>query len=602
MFDKFLNSIIHDNNTRMYVGAAIVIYIACLTDMVPNQFKKLLKEPIVKMLVLAGIAYLSTINFEGSLMVTIIYFATANCMSYEENFTDMLTRNEDGSYLVNSMQDGIKSYSDARTLNPTNRANLKRWGKAAETDQESNTKPAGQCYKNLTASVVSASTEAVGEAVANIWGQITGETAGFDNMENFTAEEENRCGHVELAPVAECAGDDAINPYANGEETFAACGAAYAKWETRECKYTNDLGQCLDTENGAVVTECIEGPLSENCPIDNTQSVIKSFKSDTDNTPFEGNSNITLDYIKNTYLKQLVDTTREIGTEEGAHKQDSNNNYIYKLTKQLQDQITRLNDPTIPVTNNNGKDLKYKLLGNYRYLYEFSYSGSLPTDSDYASDSFIIPETGINTYIVNNSTEIPTKIRVDEITSETKGTYFELDAGEYKYYPKINPDYDGSANNNQYITEEGIETNNESEAGKQKHPLFVSPAKDIISKYEKYDIYDRYKPRPVTIADIMGLCAIHSAAHVVGASQADKEIYAVKEAEVEEQQKTDKKTQSDWNTAKSKWENDTAKKIMRSIGCHRLRDPLTDTYGYWGNAGTEDSKEMKCIYEKISQV
>jgi len=573
--------------------------------MVPNKFKKLLKEPIVKMIVLAGIAYLSTINFEGSLMVTIIYFATANCMSYEENFTDMLTRNEDGTYLVNSMQDGIKSYSDARTLNPTNRANLKRWGKAAITDQddESNNKPPGQCYSGGVAAVaeelVSAGVEAGAQKIANAWNEII----GFDNMENFTEVEEKRCKHPELAPVAECAaGDDVLNPYTNGEETFPACGAAYAKWETKECKYTNDLGQCLDNENGAVV--CTEGPLHESCPLDNTQNVIKSFKSDTDNTPFEGNSNITLDYIKNTYLKQLVDTNREIGTEEGSHKQDSNKKYLYKLTKQLQDQITKLNDPTIPVTNNNGKDLKYKLLGNYKYLYEFSYSRSLPNDTDYNNETFVVPETGIDTYIVNNSTENPTKIKVDTIISETKSTYFELDAGEYKYYPKLNPDYDGSANNNQYIAEDGTEINDESEAGKQRHPLFVSPAKDTISKYEKYDIYDRYKPRTAPTADIMGLADIYPAAHAMGASQADKEIYAVKEAEVEEQKITDNKTETEWNTAKAKWENDTAKKIMRSIGCHRLRDPLTDTYGYWGNAGTGDEKEKdwKCIYEKIPQV
>ena len=43
--------------------------------MVTNNLKRLLKEPIVKMLVLAGIAYLSTINFEGALMVTIIYIS-----------------------------------------------------------------------------------------------------------------------------------------------------------------------------------------------------------------------------------------------------------------------------------------------------------------------------------------------------------------------------------------------------------------------------------------------------------------------------------------------------------------------------------------------
>ena len=76
--------------TRMYVGGAVVIYIACFTNMIPNNIKKLLKMPVVRMLILASIAYLSTINFEGALMVTIIYFATTNCMTYEENFSNLL--------------------------------------------------------------------------------------------------------------------------------------------------------------------------------------------------------------------------------------------------------------------------------------------------------------------------------------------------------------------------------------------------------------------------------------------------------------------------------------------------------------------------------
>ena len=90
MFDKYLNSIIQDEKTRMYVGGAVVIYIACFTNMIPNNIKKLLKMPVVRMLILASIAYLSTINFEGALMVTIIYFATTNCMTYEENFSNLL--------------------------------------------------------------------------------------------------------------------------------------------------------------------------------------------------------------------------------------------------------------------------------------------------------------------------------------------------------------------------------------------------------------------------------------------------------------------------------------------------------------------------------
>ena len=34
---------------------------------------------------------------------------------------------------------------------------------------------------------------------------------------------------------------------------------------------------------------------------------------------------------------------------------------------------------------------------------------------------------------------------------------------------------------------------------------------------------------------------------------------------------------------------------MRTIGCHRLRDPASHQYGYW------NSDEGKCAYEAIDQ-
>jgi hypothetical protein len=599
MFDKFLNSIIHDTNTRMYVGTAIIIYIACLTDMIPNKIKKVLKEPIVKMLVLASIAYLSTINFEGALMVTIIYFATANCMSYEENFNNLLSRDSaepictPAPYLVKSMREGIRSYNDDRTLNEQNRINLKRWGKAAETnsDDPSLNKPAGQCYKDTASSAVDAATVAATSAWDNVVGLATGNTGeGF--TEHFTDVENNRCG-TGLAPVAECAADDGNLPYVNGVETFPACGAAFAKWQTKECKWANGNNQCLESDGGAI--KCADGPLAEDCSSDYTTSVIKPFTSSTDGSSFEGDANITLDHIKNTYLKNIVDQNMEIGTDQGPHKQNNDNKYIYSLTQELQNQIERLNDPVNTVANDNGKDLKYKLNSTYRYLYKFSYAGPLPSDSEYNDETFDIPETIIDIYIIDRSVNPPIELNIDEITAENKNTYFDLDNGEYKYYPKLNPDYAEGSNDNKYITEDGEETNDEDSAAHANHPRFISPVYETITRYETYDIYNRYKPFTAT-EDIIGLAKALEATQGSGAADDALAKYENKSIEVDAQREADTAAKIRWDISKAKWENETAKKIMRSIGCHRLRDPDTHTYGYWGNSGTK-SPSWQCIYE-----
>ena len=47
-----------------------------------------------------------------------------------------------------------------------------------------------------------------------------------------------------------------------------------------------------------------------------------------------------------------------------------------------------------------------------------------------------------------------------------------------------------------------------------------------------------------------------------------------------------------YKSDQAEWESNTAKKIMRSIGCHRLRDPNNDAYGWWN-----ESDGGKCSYQ-----
>ena len=60
---------------------------------------------------------------------------------------------------------------------------------------------------------------------------------------------------------------------------------------------------------------------------------------------------------------------------------------------------------------------------------------------------------------------------------------------------------------------------------------------------------------------------------------------------------------SSYSSDKLNWENSTARNIMRTIGCHRLRDPVTQQYGYWKKTETIEGEEVegKCIYEAIDQ-
>ena len=91
MFDRYLKSITEDENMKIYISFSLIIYVICFTNLIPDSFKKMFKTPLLKVIVLASIAYLSTNNFEGALMLTIVYFAIINCLHKPENFENLFS-------------------------------------------------------------------------------------------------------------------------------------------------------------------------------------------------------------------------------------------------------------------------------------------------------------------------------------------------------------------------------------------------------------------------------------------------------------------------------------------------------------------------------
>jgi len=589
----------------MYIGVGIVIYIACLTDMVPNQFKKLLKEPIVKMIVLSTIAYLSTINFEGALMLTIVYFATANCMSYE-NFSNLLVEDTTtNTSSIKSMKDAIKNYSDNRTINEINRENLKRWGNPA-TDSL----PAGQCYKGTASSVIDNGLDQGMNIASSMLNRFTGRNSSGETPTVTTdTSSTSRCGDDDLNDVVKCAKDTGTDPFNNQQNTFPACGAAYGKYLKRVCIAEGDNGNCVDS-SGTVV--CSGGPANCNDDDlkDHTKFELRSLTA-TDNTNLD---EMTVENIRNRYLKDLDDPTGTIDPNSDEVPTTLKKKIVlgeevqlHNVGSLLLEQIRKLNDPTLNTINESGDKPKYKLNGGYVYLYKLA-NKTVPTEDQLTAgdkDTKILPEDYIEIYIseISKLTDENTHVEL-EIAINDKNKYFTLDVnGNFSYDFRRNPEFGGTAGNtNEYLDSNNNQTNEEDKAANAHHPNFATPAYNYEKQIAKYDIFDRQTTEVITKnADIDSFKAKYDAVYSGTSKPTTTDIEALQTALTGDQAdsgflnnlKGDLTSLTEWKTKKKDWEDATAKKIMRSIGCHRLRDPNTDLYGYWDSAGN------KCEYELL---
>lgn len=570
MFDKYLKSIIEDEQTRMYVATAVIIYLMCFTNLVPNQMKQMLKQPLLKVSALAGIAYLSTKNFEGALMLTIIFFATITCSSDNLESFNLLDKNVETNddnneevitYTLNPMNSAISTSKNEDTPSYSI-LNQGVYGGATKQMLEGIALPAdtnagrefdGKCYRAAVGVDAAAETGSAVYEAATTEGGVVDQLAaavglGDDEEEGFNPNNKviegldlnnPRCG-PNLIEIDKCASNKSGYPSSPGE-VFKACASAHAKKEINVCQFTDVNGKCLDEEGGSLVENC-DDPNSSLCE---APKLAQAIAIESTTGPFES---ITIDSIKSSYLLNIPDRTRAKVDAEGNivkklgtnQKKDVNGNLIYKVVDKKADPVELVGAfLNIPVR---------KLNPSFKYSYNWK-------DSTENESIVVINVQNIQSGELTDITEI-------DVSKE--GEYFLPGNEKLKNAEDKFVDSEGNATD-----AEGNDLTEDAAADKM-HPKFQNPVMESEVIYEIADLYSYINPFDAGVS---------------------LDRYTYKPSDVAAYQEA----ANLYSDNKLKWENSTAKKIMRTIGCHRLRDPASQHYGYW------NSDEGKCAYEAIDQ-
>jgi hypothetical protein len=574
MFDKYLKSILEDDQTRIYVVTAVIIYIACFTNMIPGEMKKILQSRLLKVSALAGIAYLSTKNFEGALMLTIIYFAVIACTNDKKEGFNLLKeiRNEDEEitgYSLNNMRDAIstsKIGSETAAYSSNNQGvysediktslnNLPLAALDGERDHD------GRCYvgavKETTEAAVAVADNvgaAVFQGAANLFG---GESFDPQNkvIEKYTEPTigTGRCCNVPnsscgLLPIDKCTIDNK-GLYSNVETTMPACAAAFAKLENYTCKYKDAADKCLDAEDGSVVDDC-DDPNNDKCEA--PKNMEEKLLLNTNNIEFKS---LNIDDITTSYLTGLDDKTSPMLNEDGQPVLIGTGDPDFHEDGSLMYIVTETKLPKLNGTKSTKKMRKLKDGYTYKYIFETPDSSTskikrLITNADNDSIDDINLEDA----------------EVDEIDNNTS-IYF--DTG----FTKVTNTDGQYLNVNQEVTD--VIT----DAIDDTHPEFADIVEVKKPQFNKVDLFDMVYPDKSTFKKNYNLL------HQTG----------VVNTKFIEDTNTDgtSNPNSTWSKVKSSWQKETAKNVMRSIGCHRMRNDQLDLYGYW-----DTSHEVpKCSYE-----
>ena len=570
MFDKYLKSIIEDEQTRMYVATAVIIYLMCFTNLVPNQMKLMLKQPLLKVSALAGIAYLSTKNFEGALMLTIIFFATVTCSNPNLESFNLLEKNTNDPekivYSLNDMNvavstsknDGTPAYSVLNQGVYGGNVKADIINIAEPADDAANRPFAGRCYRETVGVAAAAETGSALVEVATAEGGIVDQVAdvfglgggdeGFDpstKMVEGLDLNNPRCG-PNLVEVDKCASNESSYPTAPAE-AFKACASAYAKREINVCQFTDANGKCLDVDGGDIVENCND-PNSSLCI---APKLAKAEPIDSTTGPFES---IGLDSIKNSYLLNIPDRTRA--------KVDSNGDIVKKLgTNQKKDVNGNLIYKKKDV-NGTSIDKPAKLPGAFLNIPERKLNSSFEYSYDWDADG--------------DADEGIVLINIKNVTSGELKNINNIDVSEEaKYFLPGNVKIKNAAD--KFVDSQGNSTDvdgndlTEDAAADKMHPKFQNPVMESEVVYETEDLYSYVNPFDAGVS---------------------LDRYTYKPSDVT----TYQEAANLYSENKLKWENTTAKKIMRTIGCHRLRDTAVHQYGYWNSEAGG-----KCAYEPIDQ-
>ena len=84
MFERYFSMLQNDKKIQLFVGVLGILYLTCVSDLLPGCIKETMEIPMVKVLMLAAIVVLSKYNFEVAILLTLVYFSTALCIGQIE--------------------------------------------------------------------------------------------------------------------------------------------------------------------------------------------------------------------------------------------------------------------------------------------------------------------------------------------------------------------------------------------------------------------------------------------------------------------------------------------------------------------------------------
>lgn len=569
-----------NENTLIYLLIGIIIYVLCIFNIVPDNLKVIMNKPILKIIFLSIILFVSTRDFTLSLLLTIVYFGVIKTINYEtfnnavsSPFVDANGNEDSVKRVINEkisdtdLLDGIKNFGESQIIDPKDkRAIYSIKGEKCNNDNVDKEPRSNQFNFDLA-------------------------ICGNNFEEKRKLQEVSKCAINKLDET----------PYFN-KLSLDSCAAAYGYIFKRVCKNKNENGTCLDIYDNPISNELTNDQIQT--MIDDNQIPSKiSFEPAKNTNGYELKSH-TLETITDDYLKY----PESIGFAKGSIPfMDVDNIFYYKIPQMFG---TGSIYPE-PSTNYKSKIPFYKLVNGYEYVYEYftndittNLGTSIPFEINKSLFEQAIDTTQTSIFSNRINPNVPNNLVSFEagqnyapirivIKHQTDNNVYDLgfyrlednSFYEFKIYDYNNVTFNENGtrdplvqipnifvidpNNTSTTTtfyhEDMMNDDNtfmiDSDGNRMKkyHPEFKNKFMLNEEKFVLKSKYLAYKP--------------FESDEIIGSDGYVEQI-------------------NSYANDKKYWEDHTSKLIMRSIGCHRLRKEEIYDYGYW------DDIDNKCSFEK----
>ena len=441
---------------------------------------------------------------------------------------------------------------------------------------------------------------------------ILGESNNNNRCNNIPSTNEGPViGENELAGISKCSrifgtansrGEikevNAEGRFVYQEEAFAPCAAAFGKTFTRKCKFMTE-----ETVNGVKKKKCYKFNPSQMTGEANPGKFYTGNEEEMDRLLKTGTYPSIIEFIPIKKYKSGIDGNGndiEMNTnEEFTHHNLQNIKYDY-LTTPSGSTGARI-DSTIPYTG-----------------------GQITAAGDYLNNGYYYYKANPNT---NNPGDIDTWLLSNPITEDKHDGMstvpkHKLNAGfRYSYRYDYNVDNDEAIKDGNATKPEGSMIEFESDFDYRRISVFVTSDDttftDFFLDYLGTNFVDNVTQKmndvPIGEAPFFdfndGVAQLEETFHpnIKGLNylQMIEEIrddvyltYKPYETEFEPGTKEHLNYTINYSKNKLEWEDKTTKNIMRSIGCNRLRDPKTQSYGWWGKDTNPDGTDIsRCMYQ-----